>query len=257
MKHLIRFILKKFKRTFLLSISKLFMPFIKYFFKGKKYYCPICNFSAKKFLPYGYGKNIRDNRLCPSCFSLERHRLIWLYLKNKSNFFEEKLNVLHVAPEQPFINRFKKLNNINYITCDLYSPLADIKADIQNLPFNNNYFDVIICNHVLEHVEDDIKAMKELLRVLKPGGFAILQVPINYNYEYTFEDPSIKDPKEREKIFGQYDHVRIYGRDYPSRLISVGFIVKLIDYSSELSEQEINFFRIDKNEILYICTKNE
>ncbi|MCX7953990.1 MAG: class I SAM-dependent methyltransferase [Bacteroidales bacterium] len=257
MSKIIKFILKYLDRPTLLKVSKIIMPVIKYFYIGKKFKCPICNFTARKFLPYGYGKNFRNNRLCPACFSLERHRLIWLYLKNKTRFFNENLKVLHVAPEQPFINRFKKLTNLHYITCDLFSPLAEIKADIRSLPFSNNEFDIIICNHVLEHIDDDIKAMSELFRVLKPKGFAILQVPINYSYEKTYENKSITTAKEREVFYGQYDHVRIYGKDYPLRLKSVGFIVDEVNYISELSEEDVRFFVLDASEIIYIGSKNE
>ena len=132
--------------------------------------------SFKMFLPYGYG-NQRNNVLSPSTLSLERHRLLWLYLQNETDFFTSstKLEVLHFAPEQEFYKRFKKQQNINYTTTDLLSPLADVKADICHLPFEDNAYDIIFCNHVLEHIPDDTKAMQELYRVLKPGGMGIFQ----------------------------------------------------------------------------------
>ncbi|NJW54655.1 class I SAM-dependent methyltransferase, partial [Salinimicrobium oceani] len=173
--------------------------------------------SFRKFLPYGYEQQ-RDNVLSPSTLSLERHRLLWIYLKEHTTFFTAPHKVLHFAPEQAFYSRFKKLKNLDYTTTDLNSPLADVKADICDLPFEDNAFDFILCNHVLEHIPDDKKAMAELFRILRPGGTAILQIPQDLKREKTFEDDSITDPKERAKIFGQYDHVRVYGRDYFEQL---------------------------------------
>ena len=135
-------------------------PLIAFYLRGNSYMDPIDNRSFRKFLPYGY-ENQRENVLSPSTLSLERHRLLWLYLKNETDFFTTKKKVLHMAPEQCFLNRFKDLEH-EYITADLNSPIADIKADITDLPFKENTFDIIFCNHVLEHIPDDTKAMKEL-----------------------------------------------------------------------------------------------
>jgi SAM-dependent methyltransferase len=161
---------------------------------------------------------------------------LWLYLNNETNFFSKTLKVLHIAPEQCFYNLFKNLKNINYTTFDLNSPLADIKGDICNLPFKENSFDFILCNHVLEHINDDKKAMKELYRVLNKNGTAILQVPINQKSSKTFEDSSIVDKKERIEKFGQYDHIRLYGLDYFKKLESFGFKVDPLKYSKEFTE---------------------
>ncbi len=138
---------------------------------------------------------------------------------------------------------------------DLYSPIADVKADICNLPFEDNNFDVILCNHVLEHIPDDKKAMQELFRVLKPGGWGIFQIPQDINRKNTFEDNSITDPKERAKIFGQYDHVRIYGLDYFEKLRSVGFEVEEVRYSDKLTSTEIEKCRVVQEEIIPFCKK--
>src|SRR5690554_3296707 len=151
--------------------------------------------------------------------------------------------------------RFKKMNNLEYITTDLNSPLADVKADICNLPFSDNEFDVILCNHVLEHIPDDTKAMYELYRILKPGGYGIFQIPQDLNRDKTFEDNSITDKKERAKIFGQYDHVRIYGRDYFDKLRDIGFKVEEVDYTSKLSENEITKYCLAKGEIIPVVYK--
>ncbi|WP_372919935.1 class I SAM-dependent methyltransferase [Salegentibacter sp.] len=254
MKKVFKLILNAFPRPLLIRFSYLARPFLELALRGNKYTDPIDGSSFKKFLPYGYVKQ-RENVLSPSTLSLERHRLLWLYLKNETDFFNRNLKVLHFAPEQAFYKRFRNLNNLDYTTTDLNSPLADVKADICNLPFLDNEFDFILCNHVLEHIPDDTKAMQEIYRILKPGGTAILQIPQDLDREKTFEDDSITDKTEREKIFGQYDHVRIYGRDYFDKLSSIGFKVKEVDYTRELSSEEINKYRLAKGEIIPVCKK--
>jgi SAM-dependent methyltransferase len=229
-------------------------PVLAFFLRGNTYTDPIDNKSFRKFLPYGYGKQ-RDNVLSPSTLSLERHRLLWLYLKNETDFFTSEKRVLHFAPEQAFYKRFRKMKNLEYVTTDLNSPLADVKADICNLPFKDNSFDVILCNHVLEHIPDDSKAMQELYRVMKPGGWGIFQIPQDLNRMVTFEDNSITDKKQRAAIFGQYDHVRIYGRDYFDKLRSVGFIVTEVDYTKQLNELEVKKFALAKGEIIPLVKK--
>lgn len=253
MKRLIRFFVRHIPRPILIRMSGLFSFFVRWFYRGKKVECPICENKFRKFLPYG--SKAGENRLCPVCLSLERHRLIYLYLKNHDNFFSEKYKVLHIAPEQPFLKRFKKLSNLDYTSADLVSPIADLHFDIMKIPLEDNTYDWVICNHVLEHVESDIEAMKEILRILKPGGKAILQVPINYDYTKTHEDLSITDPKEREKIFGQYDHLRWHGLDYPERLKTAGFQVLEFNIKDFLTPEEIEKYRLDTREILYINSK--
>lgn len=229
-------------------------PLLIIWLKGNKHEDPIDGRNFRSFLPYGYEKQ-RPNVLSPSTLSLERHRLLWLWLKNETNFFVQPQKVLHFAPEQAFYKRFKKMKNLEYTTTDLNSPLADVKADICNLPFANNSFNTVFCNHVLEHIPDDSKAMQELYRILKPGGMAILQIPQDLKREITFEDNSIVDPKKRAEIFGQYDHVRIYGRDYFQKLRSIGFRVIEVDYTAKLSAVEIEKYRLSKGEIIPVCYK--
>jgi SAM-dependent methyltransferase len=229
-------------------------PVLALFLKGNTYTDPIDGKSFKAFLPYGYG-NQRNNVLSPSTLSLERHRLLWLYLKNETDFFTKNLKALHFAPEQCFLKRFRKLDNLDYTTTDLESPIADVKADICDLPFKDNEFDVILCNHVLEHIPDDTIAMQELYRVLKPGGFGVFQIPQDLSRETTFEDNSITDKKERAKIFGQYDHVRIYGRDYFDKLRSIGFKVDEVDYTTTLPEEDITRYCLAKGEIIPVVYK--
>ena len=254
MNKLIKLILNTFSRTFLIKISFVFQPILGFFLKGNQFTDPIDGKSFSTFLPYGYN-NLRKNALSPSTFSLERHRLLWLYLKNETGFFDKKIKLLHFAPEQSFYKRFKKLSNIQYDTIDINSPLAMIKADICDLPIKDNTYDFILCNHVLEHILDDDKAISELYRVLKKNGVGIFQVPIDMKKEFTFQDDSITDKKERNKIFGQYDHVRVYGKDYFTKLKNAGFKVQEIDYTKNLSKDEIYRFSIVKGEIIPVCTK--
>jgi predicted SAM-dependent methyltransferase len=249
-----KFILNKVPRPILIKISYWVRPIVSFFLKGTNYTDPIDGKSFRKFLPYGY-ENQRSNALSPSTLSLERHRLLWLYLKNETDFFSASKKVLHIAPEQCFLKLFKAQKNLNYITADLYSPIADVKADICDLPFEENAFDVVFCNHVLEHIENDTKAMSELYRVLKPEGMGIFQVPQDLSLEETYEDFSITTKEERKKHFGQYDHVRVYGKDFFDRLRTAGFQVNEIDYSKTLSPELNKKYCLVKGEILPVCTK--
>jgi SAM-dependent methyltransferase len=251
-----KYILNTIPRPFLIKASYLIRPLVAYYLKGNTFTDPIDGRSFKKFLPYGYG-NQRENALSPATLSLERHRLMWLFLRDETNFFtsKNKLKVLHIAPEQCFLDLFRKQQNLDYITSDLESPIADVKADICDLPFKENEFDVIFCNHVLEHITKDTKAMQELYRVLKPGGFGVFQIPQDLSREKTFEDNTITDRKERAKIFGQYDHVRVYGRDYFEKLRAVGFKVDEIDYTKKITPEQLKRFCLMPHEILPVCYK--
>lgn len=242
-------------RPWLISMSIFFRPVIKWYFKGTRFTDPIDGSSYRKFLPYGYQK-IRENALCPGTLSLERHRLLWLYLERETNFIDNAIKVLHVAPEQVFYQKFKTFSHWEYTTTDLHSPLAEIKADLCELPFQDNYYDLILCNHVLEHIPEDQKAMQEMYRVLKQGGTLIAQVPLEENRTQTLEDNSITDKATRTEIFGQYDHVRIYGTDYYTRLESVGFDSHAIDFLKKLTSQEKQKFALPYSEKIPIAIKN-
>ena len=229
-------------------------PILALFMRGNRYQDPIDGKGFRSFLTYGYAKQ-RENVLSPSTLSLERHRLLWLYLKNETDFFNKPQKLLHFAPEQAFHKRFKKLTHLDYTTTDLNSPIADVKADICDLPFEDNSFDTILCNHVLEHIPDDTKAMQELFRVLRPGGMGIFQIPQDLNRDKTFEDASITDKKERTRIFGQYDHVRIYGLDYFDKLRSIGFQVDAVDYTASLGQEKSDKYRLAWGELIPVCRK--
>ncbi len=231
------------------------MPVVGLLFRGKRFTDPINRKSYRKFLPYGY-RNLRPNALSPGTMSLERHRALWLFLQRNTDFFKDiNQKILHIAPEQAFYHRFKKRFGRQYVTLDLHSPIADIKADITDLPFDDNTFDVILCNHVLEHIPDDKKAMTELHRVMKPGGYGIFQIPLDASRPQTFEDPSVTDPEKRTELFGQYDHVRIYGTDFFKRLQSAGFQTEAYKVNELFTPGEIKKFALDPNEIIPFVKK--
>ena len=251
MKKIISWLIRHVPRKYLQLVSGFGLKVVSVFYSGTNVTCPVCEKSFKKFLPYGR-ISPRENALCPNCLSLERHRLIWLYLQEKTSFFREGQKVLHIAPEACFIRRFEKLHGAQYITADIESPLAKVKMDIHDIPFEPNTFDVVLCNHVLEHVRNDIRAINEIHRVLKPGGFAILQIPFFSPVEdSTFEDASITDKREREKIFGQDDHVRKYGKDYPMRISKGGLNPFEDPFVDELPEATRKKFGLVKGEIIY------
>jgi len=253
-KFLISFFLKYVPRKYLQLFSHVVLRIMAVFYRGNKVECPICESHFRKFLPYG--RTSRSNALCPNCLTLERHRLIWLYLKKRTDFFTAPRKMLHIAPELCFMDRFESLPNLDYITADIESPLAKVKMDIHAIPFEENSFDVIFCNHVLEHVRDDLQAMREMHRVLKPGGWAILQIPFFHPIpDKTFEDATITDPRKREKMFGQNDHVRLYGHDYPARLRSSGFKVIEDRMVFELPKEEVRRFALPTQEIIYRVEK--
>ena len=241
-------------RPWLIQLSIWFRPLIKLYFKGDQFTDPIDGSSYRKFLSYGY-QNLRQNALCPGTLSLERHRLLWLYLDRKTTFLTDSIRVLHIAPEQVFYKKFKSFSHWDYTTSDLHSPLADVKADICALPFEDNSYDFILCNHVLEHIPNDLKAMEELYRVLKPGGTAILQVPLEEDRENAFEDDAITDQQERTRIFGQYDHVRVYGQDYYNRLEEVGFKATAVDFIKEISAADVKRFALPTERIPVVTKK--
>ncbi|MFA9370405.1 MAG: class I SAM-dependent methyltransferase [Labilibaculum antarcticum] len=256
-KRIIRILLQIFPRPILIRLSLIINRVVAVFLIGDKVECPVCGGHFSKFLPYGYTKvSGRDNALCPKCLSLERHRLMWMYLNEKTEFFTQELKVLHIAPEQCFYKRFRKLSNLDYTTADLESPIADVHFDVQEIPFAEASYDVVICNHVLEHVTDDQKAMSEIYRVLKPKGFAILQVPMDTENPLTMEDPTVTDPKERERLYRQKDHVRLYGLDYADKLSKVGFSVTQSQYAKEISSDLAEKYRLPMNEIFYFNQKN-
>ena len=233
----------------------------RYALKGNNVHCPCCDSNFITFLPGGV-KNVRLNASCPQCGSLERHRLIWKYLKSETNLFNRKVRLLHVAPEPLFYKIFSTYSTIEYVPAAKFGegyedkyPTGTKNVDITAIDLPNDSFDAILCSHVLEHIPDDQMAMQELYRVLKPGGWAILQVPLDKSKATTYEDFEITDPKEREQAFGQHDHVRTYGNDYSERLTNAGWQVSRISYPKKYSDQEIIRYGFSKEEDIFYCTK--
>jgi SAM-dependent methyltransferase len=236
-------------------IKRLYVTMRSIWLQGNKFICPCCEGNFREFLMAGVHKRKRKNARCPRCGSLERHRLLWLYLKNKTSFLTDKTSILDVAPMECLQTKFKQLKNIHYVGVDMDSHLAMLTMDLTAIPMKDNSFDCIICYHVLEHISDDQEAMRELFRVLKPGGVGILQSPVDLTLEKTFEDPTIVSPKDRAHHFGQEDHVRIYGKDYEERLQKAGFIIKKEYYPNELGEVLVEKYRLTDEKEIFLCLK--
>jgi predicted SAM-dependent methyltransferase len=256
MKKIYKYLLNTLPRPLLIRLSYPFKLIAPLLYKGDNVECPVCEHSFSKFLSYGSDQAHRENVLCPYDLTLERHRLMWLYLRDHSDFFTaEKLNVLHIAPEQCFHKKFKGQKNLNYLTGDLESPIADLHFDLHDIPLEDNRFDVIFCNHVMEHVNDAHRCMTELHRVMKPGGWGIMQVPQDFSRNETYEDSSIVSPEDREKHYWQKDHVRLFGNDYPQWLEKAGFKVEIFNKESKYDLKLRERFRLQEKEILYIAKK--
>lgn len=228
---------------------------IAFLWKGNRFEDPISGNTYRKMLPYGRLKP-RPNALAPHSLSLERHRTLWLYLKRETDFFERPARLLHMAPEYCFLNLFKKMENLDYVTADLNSPWADHHFDVHDIPFDENSFDVIMGNHLLEHVENDLKTLQEFYRVMKPGGWGIFQVPIDMTNPNTEEDPTVTDPKERERLYWQSDHLRLYGYEaYVRRLEEAGFEVESINYGDVLGEELVERYCLGVERMMYVARK--
>ena len=258
MKHLIKLILNLIPRPVLQRVAEWIVPLVGLLYVGKGKQCPLCGCQRRKFLPYGYVTS-RENALCPNCLSLERHRLLWLWLLRESDIGRGAMalpKMLHIAPEVALMRKFRKMyanNAERYVTADLESPLADMHFDVQQIPLEDESFDCVICNHIMEHVEDDRKALKELYRIMRRGGWGVILSPVELEREKTFEDDTITDRAERTRIFGQYDHRRIYGRDYAERLREAGFEVYDIDYKNELSKAEQELYALPADHLYIVC----
>ena len=232
-----------------------YRPLFQLVFAGNQFYCPVCDTSVRFFLSHGNPR--RQNALCPVCGSLERHRFTWFYIKNHTNLYEPKpKRILHFAPEWGFLENIRKLPHIEYIAADITKrPGVAVQVDITKIQFADCSFDFLICSHVLEHVVDDRTALREIYRVLKPGGSALIMVPVSGRT--TLEDASIQSPSEREQAYGHPDHVRYYGLDFQDRLADANFRVKLIDPKDFISEGNLERAAILPTDFLFHCVKAE
>jgi len=245
---------------------------------GFRFHCPLCGKHFRKFIP---NKKItgmstiekyriiamgqRKHFACPWCRSTDKERLVWFYLVRKTDLCVAKKKVLHIAPEMQIRKKLAAMKNIEYMTGDKFEGDARYRdgrygdaayADITDMRFPDEKFDLIICNHVLEHVEDDKQAMREICRVLKRGGIGILQVPVSRHITNTIEDNNVTDPEEREKTFGQRDHVRIYAEeDYLARLREAKLQVSVVVQTEILSAREIEQMGLNPEERVYVATK--
>jgi SAM-dependent methyltransferase len=220
-------------------------------YRGTAVRCPCCGGGFRRFLPVVPGA---PDSMCPRCGSFERHRLLWLFLHERTDLFTAAHRVLDVAPERTLSGALRRAQGIEYISGDLESPTAMVRLDVTDLPFRDGWFDVVFCNHVLEHVPDDRRAMRELRRVLSRDGFAILQTPFEPDRATTFEDRSIVGASERERVFGHPEHVRIYGRDIHDRLREAGFAVRLDPYVRTLPAEVVARYGLDPREEIFFCT---
>lgn len=232
--------------------------FKKNIFYGNKKFCPVCDSKIKKFFTYYFPPHIkigpRLDALCPVCGSIERERLLWFYFEECTNLFiSPKKKILHIAPEVVLSDRIRKNEFIEYLSADLEPSRAMVYMDLTDIEMSDDIFDVIICNHVFEHIPDHKKAMREIYRILKPEGWAIMQVPIIS--ELTFKDLTATTPEAREKIYGFAEHVRGYGKDYRDFLITAGFSVKVDDFVKKLGDKTVKYMGLPESEDIYFCTK--
>jgi len=229
--------------------------------------CPFCGLTLRRFVPYPgaasplfehehvVGGGPFENSECPWCGSFERERHVYLYLRDQTNVLSRPVSIIHVAPERCLQKVLRRSRCIDYLSADLSSPRAELKCDLTRVPIDDNRFDVILCNHVLEHIPDDRAAMRELLRVLKPNGWAMLQVPLAVSRAETEEDLTIDGDEERLLRYGQRDHVRLYGRDYADRLASVGFVVERHNTRLKFGDDYIRRHALIPDDLIYIARK--
>lgn len=236
--------------------NKLRLIYLRIKYTGSTVMCPCCQSKFGEFAPFGNNK--RKNAWCPKCEGLERHRLLWLYFEQKTNIYKKPLKVLHIAPETIFFTHFIKQPNIEYYPVDIFPnlyPKGTKYFDLLHPSHPENSFDVIICNHVFQYIEEDKKAMENTFKLMKPGGWGVMQVPIDTTRQITYEDNSITDPLEREKIFGLKEHVRYYSYDYADKLRIAGFKVLVDDFTSQFTDEEIYKYGFWKGDSVYYCTK--
>jgi SAM-dependent methyltransferase len=216
--------------------------------------CPVCG-QQSVFEPYGIASYQRSRAQCANCGSLERHRLMFLYFESKPELFSEGMTLLHFAPNRSIRKLFRRREDLEYVTADLFKK-ADLKLDITAIELEDDSIDAVICYHVLEHVDEDRKGMAELYRILKPGGWALLEVPLYGDRPDTLQDPEIDTPRERIDHYGIRSHVRLYGwRDFADRLEEAGFEVAVERFVDGFDQEQIRKLALDPAELMYFCSK--
>ena len=220
-------------------------------YRGHRYLCPCCEHQFRRLAPHG--RPPRPGRACPNCRALQRHRLLWLYLVRERNILSSSYRVLHVAPERAIRRRLSSASNLTYVTVDLAMAEAAVHSELEALPFEDACFDIVICSHVLEHVQHDLQSMAEMHRVLAPTGRALIMVPVDRRRSETHEDASITDPDARRQVFGHPGHVRYYGTDVTTRLEQSGFGVDPVDYADHIPPEEAERIRVSRGELIYVC----
>ncbi len=242
-------------RTLLQRVAHLGLQSVGWIYMGSTLEDPIDGRTYRKILPYGRVRT-RLNALAPHSLSLERHRALWVFLAECTEFFTAQSRMLHMAPEYCFIKRFRSISTLDYVTGDLDSPWADHHFDVHSIPFDDASFDIIMANHLMEHVDDDNAVLREFYRVLRPGGWGVLQVPIDWTNPKTQEDRSITDPKELERLYWQRDHLRLYGYDdYPDRLRAAGFVVEVVDMKKVLGIQRYERYALGGEQWVFLVRK--
>lgn len=225
------------------------------YFAGNRYHCPCCGWSLRSFVDKSSFFRKSVDSYCPRCNSKARHRRDWLFLRDRTPFFKAKLTVLEIAPWWSYGRRFSKAENLRYFAIDLNpaAPFVTVAGDVTSIPAPTCYFDVVVCIHVLEHVEDDRKAMAEIFRVLKPGGWALITVPLLLD-EPTREDPSVTTPADRQRLFGEKGHVRYYGRDIEERLAAAGLEVEF-EPASNIPDGDLVRYGLRSDENIFLCRR--
>ena len=255
-KNIVALLTRFIPRTMLQRVAHLGLQSISWIYNGSQFEDPIDGRTYRRLLPYGRVRT-RTNALSPHTLSLERHRALWIYLKEYTDFFTASNRMLHMAPEYCFIKRFKSIESLDYVTGDLDSPWADHHFDVHSIPFEDESFDIIMANHLMEHVDDDRAVLSEFYRVMKPGGWGILQVPIDWTNPATEEDRSITDPVELERLYWQRDHLRLYGfEDYPFRLRDAGFTVEIVNMKDVLGASRYDRYALGGEQWVFVVKKS-
>ncbi len=221
--------------------------------RGTEVECPCC---ASTWAAFAADWN-RADAICPGCGAHERHRALWLYLRDRIRVGEgpHETELLHFAPEHGLRGLLGALPRVRLVTADLNPAGVDVQADITALPFPPATFDAVLCSHVLEHVPDDRAAMSEIARVLRPGGWALVLVPLDAGRDQTYEDPAITDPEDREREFWQHDHVRLYALDIADRLAAVGLAVRVERVVEGLPAGSARRYGLQPDETIFHCTR--